>query len=452
MALQDPGGSVEHGVSVEDDAIYFEHVALRDHNFSGIKHKRWRVVESRFERCRFEGLRVEDFSFGSGRKMSEYVECSFDGSRIKALIPGRVRFIRCSFRNVRLRDWICRDAEFIDCVFSGNLSEINFDAKVWPSDQLQLGRDHNTYRGNDFSGAKLKGVAFKGGVNLLDQRLPQGEGYLLLEQAEPVIQEALARVLAWPSSEERHIAKTDLEIYLDYIREGQWQLLLSPHDFVSRKPTHDRAYRRLQEVIESVLAESGSRVDSNHAGEGGFSDVDRRVVRGHPFVYFRAPSATVAMRGMDWAGGPLAPGDDGEPAFDGVDARSVEPFIVLGHLVALVRRIGWRPDLVPSVSVSPPEPRPVTVEEYNSLPEDSPWKQDGFATLEELDTSVRDTLADAPDGWLPELAARWAQTDQLSRYGDVNRESLLPLVEDLVRLARRAREANEQLYCWSSPH
>ncbi len=79
----------------------------------------WTAVESRFERCYFAGLRAE-FSFGAGRAVTEYVDCSFDRAMLTSTVPGRATFVRCSFREVRLRKWICQQAEFIDCVFSGD--------------------------------------------------------------------------------------------------------------------------------------------------------------------------------------------------------------------------------------------------------------------------------------------------------------------------------------------
>ncbi|MFG6196113.1 hypothetical protein [Nonomuraea sp. JJY05] len=53
---------------------------------------------------------------------------------------------------------------------------------------------------------------------------------------------------------------------------------------------------------------------------------------------------------------------------------------------------------------------------------------------------MRDTLADVDDERLPELARQWA--------GAAEAGNLLSLVEAFVGLARRAREADELLYCW----
>ena len=51
------------------------------------------------------------------------------------------------------------------------------------------------------------------------------------------------------------------------------------------------------------------------------------------------------------------------------------------------------------------------------------------------------------DARLPELVAQWEKIEALSQFDDP--ASLLPLLEDLVALARKARKANALLHCWS---
>jgi len=93
----------------------------------------------------------------------------------------------------------------------------------------------------------------------------------------------------------------------------------------------------------------------------------------------------------------------------------------------------------------PPKTRPTSQDAYDSLPENSPWRAGPW--LEELDVETRDTLASVEDARLPELVARWEKIEALSEFDDPS--SLLPLLEELVDLARKARKANSQLYCWS---
>ncbi|MEV6732872.1 MULTISPECIES: hypothetical protein [unclassified Streptomyces] len=49
---------------------------------------------------------------------------------------------------------------------------------------------------------------------------------------------------------------------------------------------------------------------------------------------------------------------------------------------------------------------------------------------------------------LPAIVARWVQGEELhgARIDDMQ-----PVAEEIILLARRAREAGEQLYCWMFP-
>ena len=161
------------------------------------------------------------------------------------------------------------------------------------------------------------------------------------------------------------------------------------------------------------------------------------------FDYFRAPDAKAAARAVELPGGPLLP----EPAFDGVEAKGIDPCVVLGQLVAFIRGVPWDVDLVRTVLVwPPPETQPATEEEYEALPEDSPWKEGPL--LQALDRDVRDTLGTVDDARLPALAAQWARIEEF--HHTMRTDDALSLIKDLVGLARRARDAGHPLYCWSS--
>lgn len=166
------------------------------------------------------------------------------------------------------------------------------------------------------------------------------------------------------------------------------------------------------------------------------------------YDYFRAPGTAVALAVADRPGGPLdEPGD--EFAVDGVATKWIDPHVVLGRLVASILQVPWNPALVSTVSVWPPEEgKPQTLEEYNDLPEDSPWQSDQF--VEQLSTEVRDTLAGVDDARLHDLAAEWARIEEFSAFTSIEPGWLPALVHDLVALARRARQAGDQLFCWSS--
>ncbi|MGI5284449.1 hypothetical protein ACQEVF_14045 [Nonomuraea polychroma] len=62
--------------------------------------------------------------------------------------------------------------------------------------------------------------------------------------------------------------------------------------------------------------------------------------------------------------------------------------------------------------------------------------------------TARDALAQVDDSRLLEVAQRWTM-EPLCPFREV--DDLLDLVQELVALARRAKESDELLYCWWIP-
>ncbi|WP_406319631.1 hypothetical protein OHA77_20055 [Streptosporangium sp. NBC_01639] len=164
------------------------------------------------------------------------------------------------------------------------------------------------------------------------------------------------------------------------------------------------------------------------------------------YDYYRAANRDAATSRPE-LGRAVAEHLPGEPVFDAVDAKGIDPGVGLGKLVGLIRGVPWSVDLTQSVSVyPPPEGAPQSEEEWESLPEDSPYLEG--PGIEELPAAVRDTLADIDDARLPEIAGRWAEIEEFTTYGSVDSEYLLTVAEELVGLARSAKDNDQLLYCW----
>ncbi len=155
--------------------------------------------------------------------------------------------------------------------------------------------------------------------------------------------------------------------------------------------------------------------------------------------YFRATDAASVVQALERTnGGPLVGGE--RPLFDGVEAKRLDPCIVLGQLIAAITQAPWQVGLVEETSVWPTTPAPGPGDTQD---EDDPWVTGPWVS--ELDTVVRDTLAGVRDADVVAVVATWVRTEELHPAGV---EDMQPLAADLIRLARRAREADEQLYCW----
>ncbi|WP_103352365.1 hypothetical protein [Amycolatopsis sp. CA-128772] len=146
------------------------------------------------------------------------------------------------------------------------------------------------------------------------------------------------------------------------------------------------------------------------------------------FDYFRASDADAVRQVMD-----AGEGDSPVPSvFDGIDAKHVDPTVVLGMMVAAIQQVAWKPDLVTHRLAWP-------AGREHDLDYEGPW-------VSELNPSARDVLAQAGD--VPRVAREWAQIEELG--GNVDVADAEAFIESMVRLARRAREAEELLFCWMS--
>ncbi|MFG2109946.1 hypothetical protein [Micromonospora chersina] len=125
------------------------------------------------------------------------------------------------------------------------------------------------------------------------------------------------------------------------------------------------------------------------------------------YDYFRAADDAAAVRLMDELdGGPVAVSGDG-PAVDAIDLKGIDPAVVLGQLVSFVRGADWRVDTIVSGLL------------WSGDEQEGP-------RLVSIDCATRDTLASIDDAQVPGL----------------------PVIEQIAALARRARDAGENLYCW----
>ncbi|MFD1935608.1 MULTISPECIES: hypothetical protein [Nonomuraea] len=155
------------------------------------------------------------------------------------------------------------------------------------------------------------------------------------------------------------------------------------------------------------------------------------------YDYYRAADRQAAM--VDPDSGRAAPGT----VFDAVDAKGIDPRVILGHLIALIRDVPYDLDLIETISLyPPPEGGPQSLEEWEALPEDSPYKEG--PCIEELPTDVRDTLAGVPDGRLADLVERWEQ----EFFAPPDGGYLTTLIAELRDLAQRAQAEDQTIYCW----
>ncbi|MEV1166986.1 hypothetical protein [Nonomuraea sp. NPDC049784] len=197
-------------------------------DYSGQRFKYISVANgSHLTKCDFRRIRATQGCLGGGRRPSVYTECVFDGSTLKGdgLDPGRATFIKCSFLDTSLIRLDFRDAEFVDCVFSGRIESVIFSAKPYAED-AELGRTRNRYEGNDFSAARMKDVAFRGGIDLGLQRFPDSDDYFILRDAAGPLEIAMRDAERWGEAEDRDEAIATIETLEFNVKGGQRDLFI----------------------------------------------------------------------------------------------------------------------------------------------------------------------------------------------------------------------------------
>jgi hypothetical protein len=163
------------------------------------------------------------------------------------------------------------------------------------------------------------------------------------------------------------------------------------------------------------------------------------------YDYFRAPDGKTALQLLDEGDGiPCGP-TTAHKDVDALDAKGIDPDVILGQLIGFIRNVPWSVDLVETIGVWPPEEtKPASAEEYGRLPEDSPWHSGPW--LVEFDDQIRDTLADVDDLALPSIADQWAHIEEFGGHMDVI--GARDIIDGFVALARRTQQADHRLYCW----
>ncbi|MGV9779259.1 hypothetical protein [Streptosporangium sp. NPDC003464] len=168
------------------------------------------------------------------------------------------------------------------------------------------------------------------------------------------------------------------------------------------------------------------------------------------YEYYRAADRETAIIQPEHGRVIADPAKYGVPEFDAMETKWLDPSITLNELVALIADVDLSTELVATMRLYPssyPDPFPQTDEEWDALPEDSPYLSD--VSIEELSMNVRDLLAGADDAHLPRVVERWAKSEQFSYFSSADLKYLMPVAKDLIGLSRRAKEHGQQLYCWS---
>jgi hypothetical protein len=150
------------------------------------------------------------------------------------------------------------------------------------------------------------------------------------------------------------------------------------------------------------------------------------------YDYFSASSDEVAATAIHRIGGPGAPseGITPLPAFDTLQTKGIDPFVMLGKLEALL-----------------------TGRDYEEIVKGSRAgrvladEDGGERTVLTLTDELQTALADADDERLVAVAVPWSQIEE---FRGANTAGLAAWLSEFAELARRARKRGERPYCWAA--
>lgn len=193
-------------------------------DYSDLRVDMFTSIASTFHKCSFQRLRSPQVCFGGGLTASVYHDCDFTGSRFGAIAPGIARFERCRFEDVRIKGMFCQNVEFIDCIFSGVMEKIVICAssEEFSPKGVRLGiKRYNEIRGNDFSRCRLVDFDFRFGVDVSTQKLPEGPEYIVLRDVPRMLPRLREVVHAWNDEKLREKVCIHIETISEEARNGQ---------------------------------------------------------------------------------------------------------------------------------------------------------------------------------------------------------------------------------------
>ena len=192
---------------VQPGVVSVGRAGLANVDFRKARFDKFQLAVGNFVACDFRGLRLDEkfAPFFVTRPRSTFVSCKFDGADLRPISPEGTRFEKCSFDDARLDGWTPARAEFVDCRFAGKVVSVTFSGRpAGPgSTRIDPVRSKNDFRGNDFRDAQLIDTVFVFGIDLGQQRWPEGHDYVRLDKFHRRLEAARADILGWEAGEMR---------------------------------------------------------------------------------------------------------------------------------------------------------------------------------------------------------------------------------------------------------
>lgn len=144
---------------------------------------------------------------------------------------GHARYINCTFDDANISHWICWSVELVNFRFTGRLSSVIFNGTVPDDDRLDIGRQGNKFRGNDFSHAMFRGVDFRTEIDLSLQKLPESPDFFFVTDVAAALAAAPETLQSWDHASAQREAAIVLTLMRRDFEDGQQQQFVRIDDY-----------------------------------------------------------------------------------------------------------------------------------------------------------------------------------------------------------------------------
>jgi hypothetical protein len=234
--------------------VFFDGIEATGVDFSGLTFEKITTGGCLFVDCDFRRAKLRSGMFGAHRQ-SRFVRCRFEGADLRGgrLSLGQARFESCVFDGARLDGWRSYAAEFVDCHFAGRIEEVIFFGRpfvLWADPgALDPPRTTNAFTGNDFRAADLHDIAFKDGIDIDANLMPDGPEYVRLDRWMERVALARAEVARWPDATRRERTLELLQDYGGFGFEEQEVLFVRPEPIEYYASVEPELWKLLASVL-----------------------------------------------------------------------------------------------------------------------------------------------------------------------------------------------------------
>jgi len=245
-------GAIVRGAKWEDldfsgsklNGLRFFNCELNNCRFVQCQLQDLRIWSTTFRECSFEGAKLRRAALGGVQegKRNIFSEVDFSDADLRETAYKAAAFEGCIFRNARLEKVDFQTSTFVECVFEGELRDVEFYRRGFQGEAFPANEMVNV----DFSRAKLHAVAFRG-LTLDRVNLPADADHIVIRDVAATLDRLLSALKQQGDTTAKKLAAF-LNIDREWIPPDQAQKAINTQDLA--RVTGVEGVRRLRELLQ----------------------------------------------------------------------------------------------------------------------------------------------------------------------------------------------------------